>query len=46
MVKMYISITAIDSTGYKLINQKIYKQTSEYFYQNIRNKDLDPLISL
>lgn len=40
---VHISITAIDSTGYKLINQKIYKhRTSEYFYQNIRNKDLDP----
>ncbi|MDB3952232.1 hypothetical protein N9424_04570 [Gammaproteobacteria bacterium] len=40
---VHISITAIDSTGNKIINKKIYKhRASEYFYQNIRNKDLDP----
>ena len=40
---VHLSITAVDSTGSKLINKKIYKHRSnEYFYQNIRNKELDP----
>lgn len=44
---VHLSISAIDSTGYNLINKKIYKhRTSEYFYQNIRNKDLDPFDSI
>jgi len=40
---VHLAITAIDSTGKKLIDNKVYKHRSnEYFYQNIRNKGVDP----
>lgn len=39
---VHLSITAEDSTGNKLINKTYKHRSNEYFYQNIRNKDLDP----
>lgn len=39
---VHLSITAKDSTGNKLINKTYKHRSNEYFYQNIRNKDLDP----
>ena len=40
---IHLQITAIDSTGTRLINNKLYKhRTSEFFNANIRNKDIDP----
>ena len=40
---VHLLINAKDSTGKPIIKNKLYKhRTSEYFYQNIRNKGKDP----
>lgn len=44
---LHIEISAIDSTGSKLIKNKIYKhRTNEEFYRNLRNKGKDPFDKL
>ena len=40
---LHLEISAKDSTGTFLIQNKIYKhRTNEYFFRNLRNKDKDP----
>lgn len=44
---LHLQITATDSTGSKLINNRLYKhRTNNEFYRNLRNKDKDPFDKL
>ena len=39
---LHLDITVTDSTGHQLVKKTYRHRTYEYFFENIRNKDIDP----